>query len=35
MSFDFKIYNDKKLKGVKIIENSFFEDKRGYSIYKF
>jgi dTDP-4-dehydrorhamnose 3,5-epimerase len=30
MSFNFKIYNDKKLKGVKIIENSFFEDKRGY-----
>ena len=35
MTFRYKIINDKKLRGVKIINNSFFKDKRGflYTIY--
>ena len=35
MTFKFKIINHKKLRGVKIIKNSYFKDKRGflYTIY--
>ena len=35
MTFKYKISEDKIIKGVKIIKNSFFEDKRGflYTIY--
>ena len=35
MTFKFKIINHKKLRGVKIIKNSYLKDKRGflYTIY--